>query len=115
MPDPVDVTVAVTVGPVFTFNNVAIANQAPTTSDPGDQVELPPRRQQEKAPVFQMQPDSRILQRVRGARPDRAAETQDVARNVDDVDRLQVSRFRERFGGDAHAVASPGETSPALE
>lgn len=44
LPDPVDVTVAVTVGPVFTFNNVAIANQAPETSDPGDQVELPVMR-----------------------------------------------------------------------
>lgn len=41
LPDPVDVTIAVTVGPEFTFGNVAIANQAPPTSDPDDQVDLP--------------------------------------------------------------------------
>ncbi|MHA6297218.1 autotransporter assembly complex protein TamA [Devosia sp. CAU 1758] len=41
LPDPVDVTIAVTAGPLFTFNSVAIANQAPPALDPGDQVDLP--------------------------------------------------------------------------
>ncbi|MGV3576448.1 MAG: autotransporter assembly complex protein TamA [Devosia sp.] len=41
LPDPVDVTIAVSAGPVFTFNSVNIANQAPVTSDPDDQVDLP--------------------------------------------------------------------------
>lgn len=41
LPDPVDVTIAVSAGPLFTFNSVAIANQAPPTNDPDDQVELP--------------------------------------------------------------------------
>lgn len=44
LPDPVDVTIAVTAGPLFTFNSVNIANQAPVTSDPGDQVDLPVQR-----------------------------------------------------------------------
>lgn len=44
LPDPANVVVAVTTGPIFTFNDVAIANQAPPTSDPGDQVELPVMR-----------------------------------------------------------------------
>lgn len=44
LPDPVDVTIAVTAGPLFTFNNVAIVNQAPLTSDAGDEVELPVMR-----------------------------------------------------------------------
>ncbi|ODT66917.1 MAG: hypothetical protein ABS75_25390 [Pelagibacterium sp. SCN 63-23] len=41
LPDPVEVTIAVTTGPLFTFGNVHIANQAPPTDDPGDQVDLP--------------------------------------------------------------------------
>jgi translocation and assembly module TamA len=41
LPDPVDVTIAVSTGPQFTFRSVSIANQAPPTDDPGDQVELP--------------------------------------------------------------------------
>lgn len=41
LPDPVDVTVAVTTGPLFRFGNVAIVNQAPPTGDPQDQVDLP--------------------------------------------------------------------------
>lgn len=41
LPDPVDVTISVSAGPEFTFNNVVIANQAPPTSDPDDQVDLP--------------------------------------------------------------------------
>ena len=41
LPDPVDVTVAVTAGPLFRFGNVAIVNQAPPTADPHDQVDLP--------------------------------------------------------------------------
>jgi translocation and assembly module TamA len=41
LPNPVDVTIAVTTGPLFRFNSVSIANQAPPTSDPNDQVELP--------------------------------------------------------------------------
>ncbi|MBJ3783217.1 outer membrane protein assembly factor [Devosia sp. MSA67] len=41
LPDPVDVTIAVTAGPLFRFNSVSIANQAPLTDDPDDQVELP--------------------------------------------------------------------------
>ncbi|MFD1254035.1 Translocation and assembly module TamA precursor [Devosia equisanguinis] len=44
LPDPVDVTVAVTAGPAFTFGNVQIVNQAPYTADPLDQVELPSLR-----------------------------------------------------------------------
>src|SRR5690606_19282168 len=44
LPDPVDVTIAVTAGPLFTFNNVAIVNQAPATSDPHDEVDLPVMR-----------------------------------------------------------------------
>lgn len=44
LPDPVDVTIAVTAGPEFTFSDVAIVNQAPPTSDPDDQVELPVMR-----------------------------------------------------------------------
>lgn len=44
LPDPVDVTIAVTTGPLFTFNDVAIVNQAPLTADPDDQVELPALR-----------------------------------------------------------------------
>ncbi|WP_332017517.1 autotransporter assembly complex protein TamA [Devosia ureilytica] len=41
LPDPVDVTIAVTAGPLFTFGSVSIANQAPATNDPDDQVDLP--------------------------------------------------------------------------
>ncbi|WP_240549511.1 autotransporter assembly complex protein TamA [Devosia salina] len=41
LPDPVDVTIAVTAGPEFTFANVSIVNQAPPTADPADQVDLP--------------------------------------------------------------------------
>ena len=41
LPNPVDVTVSVDLGPLFTFNSVNIANQAPATSDPDDQVDLP--------------------------------------------------------------------------
>ena len=41
LPDPVDVTIAVTAGPLFRFANVGIANQAPPTADPHDQVDLP--------------------------------------------------------------------------
>ncbi|SMQ72831.1 autotransporter secretion outer membrane protein TamA [Devosia lucknowensis] len=41
LPDPVDVTIAVTAGPLFRFGNVSIVNQAPPTSDPHDQVDLP--------------------------------------------------------------------------
>lgn len=41
LPDPVDVTIAVTAGPLFRFADVAIVNQAPPTADPADQVELP--------------------------------------------------------------------------
>ncbi|MFC3703529.1 autotransporter assembly complex family protein [Devosia honganensis] len=44
LPDPVDVTIAVSAGPLFTFGNVYIVNQAPPTDDPGDQVELPVMR-----------------------------------------------------------------------
>ena len=44
LPDPVDVTVAVTVGPLFRFNTVSIVNQAPPTSDPEDEVDLPVMR-----------------------------------------------------------------------
>lgn len=44
LPDPVDVTVLVTVGPVFRFGSVSIVNQAPATTDPGDQVDLPVMR-----------------------------------------------------------------------
>ncbi|MCW5721125.1 MAG: outer membrane protein assembly factor [Devosia sp.] len=44
LPDPVDVTIAVTTGPLFTFSDVAIVNQAAPTADPGDQVELPAMR-----------------------------------------------------------------------
>lgn len=41
LPDPVDVTIAVTAGPLFSFANVSIVNQAPLTDDPYDQVDLP--------------------------------------------------------------------------
>src|SRR5690606_27847405 len=41
LPDPVDVTIAVTAGPLFHFDNVGIVNQAPATVDPQDQVDLP--------------------------------------------------------------------------
>uniref|UniRef100_UPI0040571980 autotransporter assembly complex protein TamA n=1 Tax=Devosia polycyclovorans TaxID=3345148 RepID=UPI0040571980 len=41
LPDPVDVTIAVTAGPLFRFGDVAIVNQAPPTADPYDQVDLP--------------------------------------------------------------------------
>ena len=34
LPDPVEVTIVVDPGPEFHFNTVAIANQAPPTSDP---------------------------------------------------------------------------------
>src|SRR5690606_30370750 len=44
LPDPVDVTIAVTTGPLFTFNDVAVVNQAPQTDDPEDQVDLPVMR-----------------------------------------------------------------------
>ncbi|WIY51978.1 autotransporter assembly complex family protein [Devosia sp. YIM 151766] len=44
LPDPVDVTIAVTAGPLFRFANVNIVNQAPPTSDRGDQVDLPVMR-----------------------------------------------------------------------
>lgn len=44
LPDPVDVTIAVTTGPLFTFNDVAIVNQAPLTADADDYVELPAMR-----------------------------------------------------------------------
>ncbi len=41
LPDPVDVTIVVDPGPLFHFSSVTIANQAPPTDDPYDQVELP--------------------------------------------------------------------------
>ncbi|WP_244606417.1 autotransporter assembly complex protein TamA [Arsenicitalea aurantiaca] len=41
LPDPAPVTVIVDPGPVFTFNRVAIANRAPFTDDPRDQVGAP--------------------------------------------------------------------------
>jgi translocation and assembly module TamA len=41
LPDPVDVTIAVTAGPLFRFGDVSIVNQAPPTADPYDQVDLP--------------------------------------------------------------------------
>lgn len=44
LPDPVDVTIAVSVGPLFRFANVNIVNQAPPTDDPDDQVDLPVMR-----------------------------------------------------------------------
>ncbi len=44
LPDPVDVTIAVSAGPLFTFANVNVVNQAPPTSDPDDQVDLPVMR-----------------------------------------------------------------------
>ena len=44
LPDPVDVTVAVTAGPLFRFGDVVIVNQAPPTLDPYDQVDLPALR-----------------------------------------------------------------------
>ncbi|ODT82762.1 MAG: hypothetical protein ABS76_06815 [Pelagibacterium sp. SCN 64-44] len=44
LPDPVDVTIAVSAGPLFHFANVSIVNQAPPTSDPDDQVDLPVMR-----------------------------------------------------------------------
>ena len=44
MPDPVDVVIAVDPGPLFRFNSVNIVNQAPPTSDPYDQVDLPINR-----------------------------------------------------------------------
>ncbi|MBF0677654.1 MAG: outer membrane protein assembly factor [Devosia sp.] len=44
LPDPVDVTIAITTGPLFTFNDVAVVNQAPQTDDPEDQVDLPVMR-----------------------------------------------------------------------
>ncbi len=44
LPDPVDVTIAVSTGPLFHFANVNIVNQAPPTDDPDDQVDLPVMR-----------------------------------------------------------------------
>ncbi len=44
LPDPVDVAIAVSAGPLFHFANVNIANQAPPTDDPEDQVDLPVMR-----------------------------------------------------------------------
>jgi translocation and assembly module TamA len=44
LPDPVDVTISVDPGPEFRFNSVTILNQAPATSDPFDQVDLPESR-----------------------------------------------------------------------
>lgn len=41
LPDPVPVQVVVRPGPLFRFNRLAIANQAPPTSDPDDFVEPP--------------------------------------------------------------------------
>jgi translocation and assembly module TamA len=43
LPDPVDVAVAVDPGPRFSFGQVAIANQAPPTSDPDDVPENTPQ------------------------------------------------------------------------
>lgn len=40
LPDPVDVTILVDPGPLFRFNSVNIANQAPPSADPGDRVDL---------------------------------------------------------------------------
>ena len=44
LPDPVDVVLSVDPGPLFRFNSVTIANQAPVSSDPGDYVEPPSLR-----------------------------------------------------------------------
>ena len=44
LPDPVDVTIMVSAGPLFRFANVNIVNQAPPTDDPDDQVDLPVMR-----------------------------------------------------------------------
>lgn len=44
LPKPVDVTILVTDGPLFRFGSVNVVNQAPPTSDPDDQVDLPVMR-----------------------------------------------------------------------
>lgn len=44
LPDPVEVTIVASAGPLFRFANVNIVNQAPPTSDPDDQVDLPVMR-----------------------------------------------------------------------
>lgn len=44
LPNPADVTIAVSAGPLFRFANVNIVNQAPPTDDPQDQVDLPVMR-----------------------------------------------------------------------
>jgi len=41
LPDPVDVRVVVSPGPLFRFNRVNIVNQAPLTTDPDDEVTPP--------------------------------------------------------------------------
>jgi len=41
LPNPVAVEITVDAGPLFRFNRVAIANPAPQTSDPNDQVDTP--------------------------------------------------------------------------
>ena len=41
LPDPVAVSIVVDPGPLFNFNRVDIVNQAPATTDPFDQVDLP--------------------------------------------------------------------------
>lgn len=41
LPKPADVVISVSAGPLFRFSDVVIQNQAPPTSDPDDQVDLP--------------------------------------------------------------------------
>lgn len=41
LPDPVEVAIVVDPGPEFRFNSVSVANQAPVSNDPYDQVDLP--------------------------------------------------------------------------
>ena len=44
LPDPVDVAITVSAGPLFRFSSVNVANAAPATSDPFDQVPQPMTR-----------------------------------------------------------------------
>ena len=71
----------------------------------GDDVVLPRGRQQEEAPVFDVDPHARVVERIGPVGEDDAARAEDLARDIDHVDRSQGGRIGQGLRGHAQAVA----------
>ena len=70
-----------------------------------DQIEMLRRRQQKESAVLDVQAHAGIVQWIRPCRPDDAAQIEDVARGVHDIDGGQASGLGECPGRHADAVA----------